>query len=115
MRLGLTLFALMHLLTGYVIAQGGSPASNPETSRDSIVTPAAQAVPSPQLEASPRKRGLLGRMLHPFSSTSAPSYKDPKLRGLTLALQLSPQQVKLSEVRQLQIKLKLTNLSKRAI
>ncbi len=32
--------------------------------------------------STPQKRGWLGRMFHPFSSTSIPQYKDPKLRGL---------------------------------
>jgi len=48
--------------------------------------------------ATPR-RGWLGRLLHPFSSEPIPKYKNPKLRGLTLDLQITPQTVKLSEVR----------------
>jgi Intracellular proteinase inhibitor len=70
-----------------------------------------EATPAP----SPQKRGWLGRILHPFSSESVSQYKDPKLRGLMLDLQISPQPVKLSEIRQLAIKLTLTNQSKRAI
>jgi CHASE2 domain-containing sensor protein len=54
-------------------------------------------------------------MLHPFSSTPAPEWKDPKVRGLQLELQISPQPVKLSEVRQLRIKVTLTNHSKKGI
>ena len=54
-------------------------------------------------------------MFHPFSSTSIPQYKDPKLRGLALDLLVMPQTAKLSETRQLDIKLTLTNQSKRAI
>ena len=65
--------------------------------------------------ATPQKRGWLSRMLHPFSSTRIPQYKDPRLRGLALDLQITPQTVKLSEVRQLQIKLTLTNQSKRPV
>jgi hypothetical protein len=42
-----------------------------------------------------------------------PQYKDPRLRGLALDLQLTPQTVKLSEVRQLSVKVTLANLSKR--
>ncbi|MEP6937616.1 MAG: BsuPI-related putative proteinase inhibitor [Chthoniobacterales bacterium] len=62
------------------------------------------------------KRGWLGRVLHPFRSESAaPAYKDQRLRGLVLNLQLSPQPVKLSEVRQLEVHTTLTNTSKRAI
>jgi hypothetical protein len=65
--------------------------------------------------ATPQKRGWLSRMLHPFSSTRIPQYKDSRLRGLALDLQITPQTVKLSEVRQLQIKLTLTNQAKRPV
>ena len=63
--------------------------------------------------ATPHRRGWLGRMLHPFSSERIPQYKDPRLRGLALDLQITPQTIKLSEVRQLGIKLTVTNQSKR--
>ena len=65
--------------------------------------------------ATAHRRSWLGRVLHPFSSESIPKYKDPRLRGLSLDLQLSPQTVKLSEVRQLGIKVTLTNQSKRPV
>src|SRR5437870_9235570 len=64
--------------------------------------------------ATPR-RGWLGRLLHPFSSEPIPKYKNPRLRGLTLDLQITPQTVKLSEVRQLAIKVSVANLSKRPV
>jgi hypothetical protein len=65
---------------------------------------------------SPEKRSWFSRMLHPFSSSNpAPNYKDPRLRGLVLELQLSPEPVKLSEVRQLQVNLSLKNVGKRAV
>jgi hypothetical protein len=64
----------------------------------------------------PPKRNWVGRMLHPFgSSTRLPEYNDPRLRGLTLHLELSPQPVKLSEVRLLDVKVILTNLAKHPI
>ena len=67
-------------------------------------------------EPTPEKRGgWFTRMLHPFQSNPVPSYKDPRLRGLVLELKLSPQPVKLSEVRQLQVNLTVTNVSKRAV
>src|SRR6266436_2777413 len=67
-------------------------------------------------QPTPQKRGgWFTRMLHPFQSSPAPSYKDPRLRGLVLDLKLSPQPVKLSEVRQLEVKITLTNASKRAV
>ena len=64
----------------------------------------------------PEKRGWFNRLLHPFqTSNPAPNYKDARLRGLVLELKLSPEPVKLSEVRQLQVNLTLKNVSKRAI
>jgi len=62
-----------------------------------------------------RRRGWLSRILHPFSPEVIPQYKDPRLRGLALDLQISPQTVKLSEVRQLEVKATLANLSKRPV
>src|SRR5438552_13480079 len=62
-----------------------------------------------------RKRGWLSRVLHPFSPNVVPQYKDPRLRGLALDLQITPQTVKLSEVRQLSVKVTLANLSKRPV
>ena len=71
-----------------------------------------QATPTPTTQ---KKRGWLGRIFHPFSSTSNPQYKDQRLLGLALELLVTPQTVKLSETRQLDIKLTLTNQSKRPI
>jgi hypothetical protein len=62
-----------------------------------------------------RKRSWLNRILHPFSPNAVPQYKDPRLRGLALDLQITPQTVKLSEIRQLTIKVTLGNLSKRPV
>jgi Intracellular proteinase inhibitor len=81
-------------------------------------TATATPEPLPTLtpNPTPQKRGWFGRILHPFSSKkSAAAFKDPKLRGLTLDLEISPQTVKLSEIRQLEIKLTVTNRSKRAV
>src|SRR5262245_27539655 len=63
----------------------------------------------------PQKRGWLSRILHPFSPNVVPQYKDARLRGLALDLQINPQTVKLSEVRQLSVKVTLANLSKRPV
>jgi len=62
-----------------------------------------------------RKRSWLNRILHPFSPNVVLQYKDPRLRGLALDLQITPQTVKLSEVRQLTVKVTLANLSKRPV
>lgn len=76
----------------------------------------ALATPLSAQEPTPEKRSWLSRLLHPFqSSNPAPEYKDARLRGLVLELKLSPQPVKLSEVRQLQITTTLTNVYKRAV
>ena len=63
----------------------------------------------------PKRSGWFTRMLHPFQSSPAPNYKDARLRGLVLDLKLSPQPVKLSEVRQLEVKITLANISKHAV
>src|SRR5216117_1308540 len=86
------LLLLMLLMADGILAQDIAPTSTP-----------------------PRRRGWLGRILHPFSPEVIPQYKDPKLRGLALDLQITPQTVKLSEVRQLGIKLTLTNQSKHPV
>jgi Intracellular proteinase inhibitor len=62
-----------------------------------------------------RRRGWLSRILHPFSPNIVPQYNDPRLRGLALDMQITPQTVKLSEVRQLSVKVTLANLSKRPV
>ncbi|MDQ6808291.1 MAG: BsuPI-related putative proteinase inhibitor [Verrucomicrobiota bacterium] len=65
--------------------------------------------------ATSEKRSWLGR-LNPFhASERLPEYKDPRLRGLVLTLELSPQPVKLSEVRQLEVRLTATNKGRREI
>ena len=62
------------------------------------------------------KRSWLGRVLHPFgSSHKIPEYKNSKLRGLVLAIELPPEPVKLSEVRQLPVHVLLTNRGDRAV
>jgi hypothetical protein len=67
-------------------------------------------------EPSPPKGGWLGRVFHPFgSSERLPQYKDARLRGLVLAVQLPPGPVKLSETRQLPVNVSLTNRGDHAI
>ena len=71
----------------------------------------ATRVSAQEPTATPEKRSWLSRLLNPFqSSNPAPEYKDSRLRGLVLELKLSPQPMKLSEVRQLQVNTKLTNV-----
>ncbi len=62
------------------------------------------------------KRSWLGRALHPFGSAEKlPQYKNPKLRGLILAVELPREPVKLSEIRQLPVHVTLTNRGDHAI
>jgi hypothetical protein len=62
------------------------------------------------------KQSWLGRVFHPFSSADkVPQYKDPKLRGLVLAIELPAEPVKLSEVRQLPVHVVLTNRGDHAV
>lgn len=64
----------------------------------------------------PAPRGVLGRMLHPFShSEKIPDYRNKKLRGLLLALELPSQPVMLAEVRQLPVNITLTNKGPNAV
>ncbi len=61
------------------------------------------------------KRNWLGRVLHPFGSAEKiPQYKNPRLRGLVLAVEIPQEPVKLSEVRQLPVHITLTNRGDRA-
>ena len=61
-------------------------------------------------------RSWLGRLFHPFgSSEKIPEYKDPKIRGLLLSVELPAEPVKLSEVRQLPVHIVLANRGDRAV
>ena len=71
---------------------------------------AAEAAPAQE------KRGWLGRLFHPFSSSEKiPEYKDAKLRGLVLEVELPEGAIKLSEVRQLPVRITLTNRGERGV
>ena len=67
-------------------------------------------VPTP----TPQKRSWISR-LNPFYRERLPEYKDARIRGLVLSLELSPQPIKLSEVRQMDVKVTITNKSKRPV
>jgi len=93
-------------------------AALPAQDRSETTAPEAPAAVSPTLTPSTspittstlQKRGLFGRILHPFSSSEVlPKYNDKRLRGLVLDLQVSPQPVRLSEIRQMEVKLTVTN------
>ena len=62
------------------------------------------------------KRGWLNRVFHPFgSSEKIPEYKNRKLRGLALTVELPEGAIKLSEMRQLPVHVILTNRGDRAV
>ena len=68
------------------------------------------------LASAQEKRGFLGRLFHPFSSSEKlPEYRNPKLRGLVLSIQLPSEPVKLSEMRQLPVTVRLTNRGDRTV
>jgi hypothetical protein len=66
--------------------------------------------PTPQ----PQRRSWFSR-INPFARERLPEYKDARIRGLVLSLELSPQPIKLSEVRQMDVKVTLRNKSKRPV
>jgi hypothetical protein len=65
-------------------------------------------------ETETEKRGWLSR-LNPFRSERLVDYKDQHLRGLVMTVEVAPQPLKLSEVRQMDVRVRLTNKSKRPI
>lgn len=76
---------------------------------------AAQLPPPAEASPTPEKRSWLGR-LNPFRrSEKLPEYKDQRLRGLMLTLELSAQPIKLSEVRQMDVRVRLTNKGRRPV
>ncbi|MBV9008878.1 MAG: hypothetical protein JO354_06900 [Verrucomicrobia bacterium] len=66
---------------------------------------------APAQAPSPSSRSFFDRVLHPFgSSRKPPRYRDPKLRGLLLEVEVPTEPVRLSEVRQLHVKANLDNV-----
>ena len=115
MRRNLSLLVAACLLAAHASGQEFVPTPSQSLSQTSP-TPAVQTLPRPQPKS--QKRSWIGRILHPFGGSSKrviPEYKDPKLRGLMLDLQISPQTVRLSEVRQLDVKLTVANEGKRTV
>lgn len=93
MKSGLSVIVMMLVLAGSAFAQDASPEAEPE--------------------ATVARRSWLSRVFH--SSQRLPQYKDAKLRGLVVEMQIAPQPVKLSETRQLEVRVTLSNRGKRAI
>jgi hypothetical protein len=102
------------LIATGVLAQETTPP--PAQAKSPLATPNAAPTETPMTTTTMQKRGLFGRMLHPFSSSEAlPKYNDRRLRGLVLNLQVSPQPVRLSEMRQVEVKVAVTNMGNHMI
>jgi hypothetical protein len=114
-RLAIIFSILLALAAGLPAQETApQPSTAPETRPSVATTPVP--TPTPITTTTLKKRGLFGRVLHPFSSSEVlPKYNDRKLRGLTLDLQVSPQPVRLSEVRQMEVKVTVTNMGNRMI
>ena len=88
----------------------------PTLAETASASPTGTPTPAPMTTTTMRKRGFFGRMLHPFSSSEVlPKYENRKLRGLVLNLQITPQPVRLSEVRQLEVKVTLNNMGSQLV
>ena len=104
------IFSILLALAAGLPAQETAPETRPSVATTPVPTP------TPITTTTLKKRGLFGRILHPFSSSEVlPKYNDRKLRGLILDLQVSPQPVRLSEVRQMEVKVTVTNMGNRMI
>jgi len=114
-RLAIIFSILLALAAGLPAQETApQPSTAPETRPSVPTTPVP--TPTPITTTTLKKRGLFGRVLHPFSSSEVlPKYNDRKLRGLILDLQVSPQPVRLSEVRQMEVKVTVTNMGNRMI
>src|SRR5205814_3373662 len=95
------------------------PSSTPETAPSVTPPPGpvtSAATATPITTTTLQKRGVFGRIFHPFSSSQVlPKYNDRRLRGLVLDLQVSPQPVRLSEIRQMEVKVIVTNMGSHVI
>jgi hypothetical protein len=106
------------LIASRALAQEPPPPAGEEkaASPSPTAAAAAAATAAPITTTTMQKRGLFGRVLHPFSSSEVlPKYDDKRLRGLVLDLQVSPQPVRLSEIRQMEVKITVSNMGSHMI
>jgi hypothetical protein len=116
-RLAIIFYTLLLVAAGLRAQETMTEASGRSTPSTTPV-PSATPVPTPApiTTTTMQKRGFFGRILHPFSSSEVlPKYENRKLRGLVLNLQVSPQPVRLSEVRQMEVKVTITNHGNRMV
>src|SRR6202165_2491704 len=124
------IFSMLLAIGGALSAQETTPEpsvqeTTPEPSRTPDTAPLVTTPPvtvtsvptaTPITTTTLQKRGVFGRIFHPFSSSEVlPKYNDRKLRGLILDLQVSPQPMRLSEVRQMEVKVTVTNMGNHMI
>jgi Intracellular proteinase inhibitor len=112
------IFCILLVAAASVSAQENIFASSPAATPTATPAPSVSGVqtPAPITTTTMQKRGFFGRVLHPFSSSDVlPKYENRKLRGLILNLQVSPQPVRLSEIRQIEVKLTVSNLGPRLV
>jgi hypothetical protein len=115
MKLGLSLLLVTFLFCAHAQGQEAAAASAGTSKQQASASAAPEDRPLPKPKS--QKRSWFSRILHPFGSPkrTAPEYRDARLRGLALDLQISPAVIKLSEVRQLEVRVTVTNLGKRAV
>src|SRR5256714_3802263 len=108
------IFSIVLAAAARLLAQDIVPLATPEATSSVLATPAP--TPKPITTTTLQKRGIFGRIVHPFSSSDVlPKYNDRRLRGLVLDLQVSPQPVRLSEIRQMDVKVTVTNMANHMI
>src|SRR5260370_18156061 len=94
------IFSIVFATVAPLLAQETTPTAIPEATSSVLAT--VPPTPTPLTTTTLQKRGLIGRIFHPFSSSEVlPKYNDRKLRGLVLDLQVSPQPRPLSTIVQL--------------
>jgi len=115
MKRRLSVLIAVSLCAAHAPAQQPVPASadTPEPRASVAAVPEDKPLPQPK----PQKRSWFNRVLHPFGSPkrTSPEYQDVRLRGLVLDLQIAPATIRLSEVRQLEVRVIVTNIGKRAV
>lgn len=98
------------LAAANLFAQDPSPPVPEQSPPSAAAAPSSSPTTPPKTTTTMEKRGFFGRVFHPFSSSEVlPKYNDKRLRGLVLELQISPQPLRLSEIRQMEVKLTVTN------
>jgi hypothetical protein len=112
------IFYFLLLAAAAVRAQDSLFGLSPTPPQAALSSPSPTPISTPPLHTTStiQKRSFLGRMMHPFSSSQVlPKYENRKLRGLVLDLQVSPQPIRLSEVRQLEVKVTVSNLGSQLV